>query len=141
MHFKYSGIINVVYITFMYGLGLPMLFPIALLSLVIFYVVERYQIAYTYRQPPRMDTQMTKSVMSWLSYTPLLFLLNGYWMLSNLQIFENKINSKNYSTEQMQSSHSCISIFDETHTLPMAVIAFAVIVISTMRNFCYDTLT
>jgi len=29
IHFKYSGILNTMYITMMYGLGMPLLFPIA----------------------------------------------------------------------------------------------------------------
>jgi hypothetical protein len=29
VHFKYSGILNIVFITMMYGMGLPLLFPIA----------------------------------------------------------------------------------------------------------------
>jgi hypothetical protein len=32
IHFKYSGILNIVYIAFMYGMGLPLLFPIAAAS-------------------------------------------------------------------------------------------------------------
>ena len=42
IHFKYSGIINVTFVTMMYGVGLPILFPIALLSYFIYWAVERY---------------------------------------------------------------------------------------------------
>ena len=42
MHFKFSGILNICFVTFMYGLGLPILFPIAALSFFIIYCVERY---------------------------------------------------------------------------------------------------
>ena len=41
VHYKYSGILNVFYVTAMYGLGLPMLFPIACLSFIIFWLTER----------------------------------------------------------------------------------------------------
>ena len=34
IHFKYSGILNIMYITMMYGLGMPILFPIAVLNFV-----------------------------------------------------------------------------------------------------------
>jgi hypothetical protein len=33
IHFKYSQVLNVVYITFIYGLGMPLLFPIAAFNL------------------------------------------------------------------------------------------------------------
>jgi uncharacterized protein (UPF0264 family) len=32
IHFKYSGMLNIAYITMMYGLGMPALFPIAALN-------------------------------------------------------------------------------------------------------------
>jgi len=89
----------------MYGLGLPMLFPIAFVSFFIFWLTERYQIAYTYQLPPAMDDKMTVNAMNLLSYTPLIFLMNGYWMLSNRQMFGNVVNSLDYSTEQMSSGH------------------------------------
>ena len=47
----------------MYGLGLPILFPIALLSYFIFWLVERYQVAYTYKLPPQMDELITFNVV------------------------------------------------------------------------------
>lgn len=99
VHYKYSGILNVTYVTMLYGLGLPMLFPIAFLSYFIFWATERYQIAYTYQLPPAMDDKMTVNAMKLLSYTPILFLFNGYWMLSNRQIFDNVVNSLTNSTD------------------------------------------
>ena len=92
IHYKYSGLLNVIYVTFMYGLGLPMLFPIAFASFLIFWLTERWQLAYHYQLPPAMDDKMTINALNWLSYTPILFLFNGYWMLSNRQMFANEVN-------------------------------------------------
>lgn len=105
IHYKYSGVLNIVYVTMLYGLGLPLLFPIAFLSIFIIYATERYQIAYTYAIPPSMDDKMTENAIRLLSYTPIIFLMNGYWMLSNRQMFENVINMIPLSTQEMQSSH------------------------------------
>ena len=41
MHFKYSTMLNVTFITMMYGVGVPVLYPIALVSFIVLYVVER----------------------------------------------------------------------------------------------------
>jgi hypothetical protein len=41
IHYKYSFIMNVVFMTFMFGAGLPILFPIAVCSLSVLYVMER----------------------------------------------------------------------------------------------------
>lgn len=92
MHYKYSTILNITYVTMLYGLGLPILFPIAILSYFIFWMTERYQVAYTYQLPPAMDDMLTKNALKILSYSPLLFLFNGFWMLSNRQIFDNVVN-------------------------------------------------
>ncbi len=48
IHYKYSSILNIVFITFMFGAGMPILFPIALTSFITLYVVERLLVAYSY---------------------------------------------------------------------------------------------
>ena len=88
-----------------------------------------------------MDDKMTVNAMKLLSYTPILFLFNGYWMLSNRQIFENVVNSLTYSTEQMSSAHGWSSIASMGHASPMLMIAFAFIVITVLRVGFYDTMS
>ena len=92
IHYKYSTILNICYVTMLYGLGLPILFPIAIVSLFIFWATERFQMAYYYQLPPCMDDRMTQNALQMLGYTPILFLLNGFWMLGNRQMFENVVN-------------------------------------------------
>jgi len=75
--------LNVTYVTMFYGPGIPILFPIAAFAYLTLWVTERYGLAYTYQMPPRMDDQLTKNTLTLLSFSPLLFLLNGYWMFSN----------------------------------------------------------
>ena len=48
---------------------------------------------------------MTKNALSLLSYSPILLLLNGYWMLSNKQIFASDINALTTMTDTMQTGH------------------------------------
>jgi hypothetical protein len=67
----------------MYGLGLPILFPIAVLTYGIFWLHEKYHMAYTYRLPPSFDDKLTHNTISMLRYAPILLLFNGYWMLDN----------------------------------------------------------
>ena len=138
IHYKYSGILNVTFVTMMYGLGLPMLFPIAFLSFFIIYATERYQLAYTYQLPPAMDNKMTQNAMGLLSYTPLLFLLNGYWMLANRQMFENVINQLTLSTEEMSSAHGLNSVFAMSQATPMLLIGFCILVIMLLRTCFYE---
>ena len=73
----------------MYGLGIPILFPIAVFSFLVLYLVEKSMLYWSYRQPPMYDDRLNTSVLTKMTYAPLLFLLFGYWMLSNIQLFSN----------------------------------------------------
>jgi len=141
VHYKYSTLLNIIYVTMMYGLGLPMLFPIAILSFFIFWLTERYQIAYCYQLPPAMDDRMTQNAMNLLSYTPILFLLNGFWMLGNRQMFENVVNQISTSTTPMVTGHDWSTLTNVTQATPMLLIGACLVVITFFRVFFYETLT
>ena len=55
IHYKYSYILNVVFITFMFGAGIPILFFQALAALIVLYVCERLTLAYSCIPPPMYD--------------------------------------------------------------------------------------
>jgi len=82
IHFKYSSMLVAVLVTFLYGAGMPLLFPVCLVHLVIFYCVERYCVAYWAPLPPSLDEKLTMNAIGWMRLGPILFLLNGFWMLS-----------------------------------------------------------
>jgi len=83
MHFKYAAIMNIVYITLMFGIGLPILYPLAVLALVILYVSEKLMLYYSYQGPPKYDEKLSQNVITHLKVAPLVMLLFGYWMLSS----------------------------------------------------------
>lgn len=89
IHYKYSSILNITFVTMMYGLGLPILFPIAAISLLVLYVMEKSMIYFSYRQPPMYDEKLNNNVLSLMTYAPLLFLGFGYWMFSSKQLMSN----------------------------------------------------
>lgn len=39
----------------MFGSGLPILFPIALVSFIVIYMLEKYMLYYVYTLPPKYD--------------------------------------------------------------------------------------
>lgn len=91
IHYKYSSIINIVFITFMFGAGIPILYPIAFLSLITFYVIERLLVAYSYREPPLFDQSLNREAIKMLMLAPILYLSVGFWMYSNKQIFSTEV--------------------------------------------------
>jgi len=78
---------NVTFVTFMYGMGLPILFPIAAFTYFVLYTLERLLTSYFYQLPPTFDDKITKNAMGTLRWAAVLYMLFGFWMLSNLQIF------------------------------------------------------
>lgn len=46
LHFKYAGVLNIVFITMLYGIGMPLLFPIGAFNFFNQWVCERIIIAY-----------------------------------------------------------------------------------------------
>ena len=55
---------NVIFMTMMFGAGMPILFPIAFMSLVLFYFSETYMIFYFYQTPPTFDENLNISVLN-----------------------------------------------------------------------------
>lgn len=77
------------------------------------------------KQPPSLDDQLTKNAIETLKLAPLLLLCNGYWMLSNKQIFDNEVSPIDDSASQMKSEHSVGGKI--TAASPMLLVAVAAI--------------
>lgn len=87
LHYKYSSILNITFVTFMYGAGIPILFPVAFVSLLVLFVVEKTCLFYVYKQPPMYDEKLNNSVVYTLTYVPYFFLGSAFWMISNKQLW------------------------------------------------------
>lgn len=129
VNFKYSSLLTTCYVTMMYGVGMPILFPISLFAFVLFWAHERYHMAYTYQLPPAFDDKMSNNFLNMLKYAPLLLLLNGYWMLSNKQIFGNVINFQDTTISLMLTSHTLITINEMTQASPLLFVGLAMTLI------------
>jgi len=105
IHFKYSGVLNIVYITMMYGMGMPILFVLAAFNFFNQWVCERLIVAYQVKLPPALDDKLTNNAIEMLKYAPILLLFNGYWMISNKQIYENVWSYIDKTTDTMKSDH------------------------------------
>jgi len=83
IHQKFSETLNVLYVAFTYGLGIPILFPIACVAFIMYWFSERFMIARYYPLPPAMTNDLMKSFIAFAEGAPVLLLINGYWMISN----------------------------------------------------------
>ena len=68
----------------MFGAGLPILFPIALLSMLILNLWETLCLAFSYRKPPMFDSRLNDQAIYILSFAPLFFCTVGFWMYDNI---------------------------------------------------------
>ena len=84
MSYKYSALLTTVCVTFMYGVALPELFPIAAFTYFNYYVVEKFLITYWYQRPPVYDDKLNKTALELMSAAPILMLFFGYWCLGNM---------------------------------------------------------
>jgi len=55
IHFKCAGVMNIVWVTMMYGVGLPLLFPLAAFNFFNQFICERITVAYMVKLPPALD--------------------------------------------------------------------------------------
>jgi hypothetical protein len=86
---QYSGILATVCVTFMYGLALPILWPMAAFTFFNYYVVDRFLIAYYYQKPPTYDDKLNRAALSLMRIAPVFLMFFGYWCMGNMQIFNN----------------------------------------------------
>ena len=60
IYFKYAFMLKFVYVAFLFGLGLPIVFPITLAAFINMYVTEKLVLAYWHKIPPNFDTKISK---------------------------------------------------------------------------------
>lgn len=83
IYHKYSYILTVVFVAFMFGPLMPCLFLIALASLFCQYTVEQLAMAYAYRKPPMYDGQINDHILKFLSFASPFYALMAIWVYSN----------------------------------------------------------
>ena len=89
IHFKYSTSLNITYVALMYGLAMPVMWPLAALAFLNQRICERMQVAWLVMLPPATNDQITRQVVGILRFSPLFLLFNGYWLMDSKQLFDN----------------------------------------------------
>ena len=92
MDYSYAFIINVIFMAFLFGPGLPLLFPLALCCLVSHYVTESLSMAYVYKKPAMYDERIHEHALRVLTIMPAVYCFNAAWVYSNQAVFREDIN-------------------------------------------------
>jgi len=80
----------IAWVTFLFAPGMPVLFPLALLGMILLYVTNRYQLAYQCQRPPVYDNSLNIMTLRLLNVAPALYVIYGAWLFSNQQTFYDK---------------------------------------------------
>ena len=89
----------------MYGMGMPILFPLAALNFINQWICERLVVAWYMRLPPSLSDILMRNMIDKLKFAPLIFIFNGWWMISNEQIFHNQWQWIETIGDGMKSKH------------------------------------
>lgn len=127
IHIKYTIVMNVTFTAMMYGLSMPILFPLAGLTIYNMRICNRVEVAWLYKLPPAMNDSITRQVMALLKFSPLFLIFNGYWIMDNQQIFNNVWSYKMQAYDHMPSAHQIM--FKVNQASPLFYICFASIII------------
>eukprot|EP00347_Sterkiella_histriomuscorum_P002409 403368266 len=121
MHAKYSAMLNVTFVTFMYGLAIPLLFPIAFCYFIVLYCVEKLCLTYFFKKPPMFDEKLNESVIATLKWAPVFMMIFGFWMMGNRQIFQNTVLASEYKTDPTPTDHKGYDISVD-QSLPLFIL-------------------
>jgi hypothetical protein len=121
MHFKYSSVMVQVFVSFMYGMNIPLLFPIAMFGIFNMVVVERLCLAFYYRRPIMYDDKLNNAALSILRFAPLFMFIFGYWTIGNRQVFFNDTSVLFSTSDEANPNHV---LFDFTLINPTQLVLF-----------------
>lgn len=89
MNYKYALILNTVFVTFMFGVAIPLLFPIACFTFFNLYCCEKFLLTYYHPRPPVYDDKLNNLTLTATKWAPFFMFFFGYWFLGQPQIFYN----------------------------------------------------
>jgi len=88
---------NVLLMAFMFGPGIPIMFPMAFLYVVFNESCLRFQLAYQCRTPNKYSSEMNRALVRLCAFMPVIYSSFGLWMYSNRQIYDNAVLPKAHS--------------------------------------------
>ena len=128
-HYKYSFIMNITFVTFIFGSSMPILFPMAWLSMFVYYTQERMRMAYSYAKPPMYDSTMNQTTLLVLLVAPWLYVLSAAWTFSNQQVFMDVVPVNTGVTLYNLADHRFVYFLTQlTPATPFVVIAAGAVI-------------
>lgn len=135
MHYKYASILYMIMVCFMYGMFIPLMFPITLLGIFNTYITEKIGLIWFYHKPPMYDESLGDRAFELLKRPPYLMFLMGYWVVGNRQIFQNSPVIKTFNNRPGDPQHP---LWPEGSNQDL--LCFLIFIIWFIRSFIYETI-
>ena len=98
MDYKYSSMLTIVFVTMMFGSGIPILYLISAVFFFVTFWVDKILIFYYYRKPELLDENLALRTLRWFKYALMLHVIGAALMYSNSDILpEKRIISSKYA--------------------------------------------
>mmetsp|Transcript_76371 Transcript_76371/g.218663 ORF Transcript_76371/g.218663 Transcript_76371/m.218663 type:complete len:1190 (+) Transcript_76371:3228-6797(+) len=89
-----AQICNTIAVTLAFSAGLPILIPIATVSLVISYAVDKYLLLRLYRRPPAYNAELPLRILAMIPFMVFMHLANAVGFYANQDVFESVFFSR-----------------------------------------------
>jgi hypothetical protein len=83
LSYRFAALLLQISVALLYGIAVPILYPIVTASLLIQNVVDRLLLCYFYRAPPIQNQSSTLLTLSIIKVVGILSLFHHFWILSN----------------------------------------------------------
>lgn len=105
LSYLYADSLNVIFLAMFYGIGMPIMFPMAAVILASQRLCQRLRVAYLCRLPPFLGNELSQAVYAVMKWAPLFMLYNAYWLMGNRQTFTNRYSYISKVYHPMRSGH------------------------------------
>lgn len=146
--YRYSTLLNMVYISLMYGTGMPVLYFFGSVTFFLSYWIDKWTLLRIYQTPPRYNKDLMKTTREWMNIAVLLHFVFGFWMYSNSVIFETSedeifgVNIKS-NTEEIDKEYPWLNIqerLSQYHSLLYLVFLVLFLIIFIVKVFFLRTI-
>lgn len=90
---RYAMMLNVLFVSFMYSGGMPVLMWVATGAFLLTFWVDKLLLLRMYRKPPLYDEHLQQAVNNVLPYALLWHLLISMWMYGNYKLLDSNVMS------------------------------------------------
>lgn len=130
---QYSFVMMVIFINMYFGVGLPMLFPLTLIFIIILYVLERFLTVYWYKKSAMINDRLNKNAIKTLKWAVHFYTFAGYWFLTNRQIFYDDAFPVARRSDPEITNHTAFYV-EVDRTFPLLVFSFFLLAYMIFHN-------